>query len=160
MIKTVFLFLLIVITTSCSNIQLVLDDKPKTNFLKNNSSIFVSGKKYENFSQELFSYFGNNKKGEYIIQTTFFEKKENIAVKKNQVAEKIDYILEVKYTLFYKTSECKIFDDKITSRFSFTPKSAGYNFSADRSLDKLYTNSVRKNIQSFINLSPFNTNCL
>ena len=53
MIKTVFLFLLIVITTSCSNIQLVLDDKPKTNFLKNNSSIFVSGKKYENFSQEL-----------------------------------------------------------------------------------------------------------
>tara|TARA_Y100001970_G_scaffold172145_1_gene210441 strand:+ start:2572 stop:3060 length:489 start_codon:yes stop_codon:yes gene_type:complete len=156
MIKTVFLFLLIVITTSCSNIQLVLDDKPKTNFLKNNSSIFVSGKKYENFSQELFSYFGNNKKGEYIIRTTFFEKKENIAVKKNQVAEKIDYELSVVYNIYHKDISCNVFNKTVLTKFSFTPKSSGYNFGTDRSLERLYKTSIKTNIETFINSFPNN----
>ena len=69
-----------------------------------------------------------------------------------ELAEKIDYTLEVNYELFYKTSECKIFNKKITSSFSFTPKSGGYNFGSDRSFDKLYNNSVNQNINNFLNI--------
>ena len=116
MIKALFFFLLLIISTSCADIEFVLSDNEDTNFLKNNSLITVSGKKYENFSQELFAQFGNNKNGEYIIQTAFFEKKENIAVKKNQVAEKIDYELMVVYTIYLNRIMVNIYYRRDTIR--------------------------------------------
>ena len=87
-------------------------------------------------------------------------KKENRVVKNNQVAEKIEYTLEVDYNLFYKTSECKIFNKTVISQFSITPKSAGYNFGSDRSFEKLYSSSVDQNISSFIDALQINKSCL
>ena len=55
----------------------------------------------ERFVRGLYSYFGNNEKYEYILKTTFLEKKENRIVKNNQVAEKIEYTLEVNYELYF-----------------------------------------------------------
>lgn len=150
-----FLFVL-----SCSNIELVLNKKNQTNKqLKDKVSLVSLSDDGERFSKELYSYFGNNISYEYILKTTFIEKKENVIIKKNQVAEKINYTLEVKYELFYKTTDCKIFNEKITSEFSFTPKSSGYNFGADISFENLYTNSVIKNIESFVDFGPFKTSC-
>jgi hypothetical protein len=114
----------------------------------------------ERFVKGLYSNFGNNEKYEYILKTTFIEKKENRIVKNNQVAEKIEYMLEVNYDLFYKTSECKIYNKTIISEFVFTPKSAGYNFVSDRSFDKLYNNSVDHNINSFIDSLQINKSCI
>ena len=88
------------------------------------------------------------------------EKKENRVIKNNQVAEKIEYTLEVNYNLFYKTSECKIYNNTIISKFYFTPKSAGYNFGSDRSFDKLYDSSVDQNINNFIDDLQINKSCL
>ena len=112
------------------------------------------------FVRGLYTYFGNNEKYEYILKTNFLERKENRIVKNNQVAEKIDYTLEANYDLFYKTAECKIFNKKIISTFSFTPKSAGYNFGSDRSFDKLYDSSIEENINSFIDSLKINKGCL
>ena len=114
----------------------------------------------ERFARGLYSFFGNNNEYEYILKSKFLEKKENRIVKKNQVAEKIEYTLEVNYELFYKTNECKIFHKTIKSKFSFTPKSAGYNFGSDRSFDKLYSSSVDQNISSFIDALQINKSCL
>ena len=114
----------------------------------------------ERFVRALYSYFGNNENYEYILKTTFLERKENRIVKNNQVAEKIMYTLEVDYDLFYKTSECRVFNKKIISKFSFTPKSAGYNFGSDRSFDKLYSSSVDRNINDFVNALRINKSCL
>jgi len=158
--KKLIIFSLFFIILSCSNIEFVLKDKRQNNALKNNVSLIVSDDTEGVFSRELYSFFGNTKNQIYILKTKFVEKKENIIVKTNQAAEKIDYSLEVNYDLFYKTSECKILSKKIKTRFSFTPKSDGYNFGADRSFDKLYTVSVRENIQNFINLAPFDKVCL
>ena len=114
----------------------------------------------ERFVRGLYTNFGNNEKYEYILKTTFLEKKENRIVKNNQVAEKIEYTLEVNYGLFYETSECKIYNKTVISKFSFTPKSAGYNFGSDRSFDKLYNDSVDQNINNFIEALQINKNCL
>ena len=81
-------------------------------------------------------------------------------VKNNQVAEKIEYTIEVDYNVFYKTNECKIFNKKIISKFSFTPKSAGHNFGSDRSFDRLYSSSVDRNINDFIDALQINKSCL
>ncbi|MDC0193287.1 hypothetical protein OAJ53_02355 [Pelagibacteraceae bacterium] len=130
------------------------------NRLKNKVYILASENEEVRFTKELYSFFGNNKNYDYILKTTFVEQKENRVVKQNQVAEKIDYTFEVEYELFYKTKNCLVFKKEIISRFSFTPKSFGYNFGADRSFEKLYTNTSRQNIQKFIDLAPLNTTCL
>ena len=152
---TLFFFIL-----SCSNIEFVLKDSSPTNPLKNKTMLLLDKNSEEKFVRGLYSNFGNNEKYEYILKTTFLEKKENRIVKNNQVAEKIEYTLEVNYDLFYKTIECKIYNKKIISKFSFTPKSTGYNFGSDRSFDKLYDSSVDQNINNFIDDLQINKSCL
>ena len=154
------IFIIFFFIVSCGNIDLILEDTNDLNQLKDKTAIIFTNNTNEKFSRELYSFLGNNKNYNYILKTVFVEKKENIIVKTNQVAEKVEYSLEVRYDLFYKTTECKIFSKKIISNFYFTPKSAGYNFGTDRSFEKLYTDGIRKNIQDFINFSPFDDSCL
>mgnify|MGYP001297639309 CR=1 FL=1 len=160
MIKRLAAPLLMLILTSCSNIQLLLVENNSINKLKGNTSVILSGSNEKRFAQEIFSFFGNNKNGDYILVANFSEKKENRLVKKNQVAEKIDYELSVDYEVFYKQMNCKIFNKRVVSKFSFVPKSFGYNFGTDRSFEKLYIGGVNKNIREFINLVPEDTSCL
>jgi len=145
---------------SCSNIEFVLKDNVLTNPLKNKTLLLIDKNSEQRFVKSLYSYFGNNEKYEYILKTVFLEKKENRIVKNNQVAEKIEYTLEVNYDLYYKTSECKIYNKTIISKFSFTPKSAGYNFGSDISFEKLYSSSVNQNIDSFIDALQISKSCL
>ena len=145
---------------SCANIEFVLKESSQTNPLKDKTVLLLDKNLEKRFVRGLYSNFGNNEKYEYILKTTFIEKKENRIVKNNQVAEKIEYTLEVNYDLFYKTSECKIYNKTIISKFSFTPKSAGYNFGSDRSFDKLYNSSVDQNINNFIGDLQINKSCL
>jgi len=147
-------------TFSCTNIEFVLKDNNQTNPLKDKTVLLMDKNLEKRFIKGLYSNFGNNEKYEYILKTTFIEKKDNRIVKNNQVAEKIEYTLEVNYDLFYKTSECKIYNKTIISKFSFTPKSAGYNFGSDRSFDKLYNSSVDQNINNFIDALQINKSCL
>ena len=150
MIKRYIISCLFFFILSCSGIEFVLKESSQTNPLKNNTALLIDKNSQESFVRGLYSYFGNNEKYEYILKTNFLESKENRIVKNNQVAEKIDYTLRVDYNLFYKTSECNIFNKTITSKFSFTPKSSGYNFGSDKSFEKLYDNSVDQNINKFI----------
>ena len=145
---------------SCTNIEFVLKDNIKTNPLKDKTLLLMDKSLEERFVKRLYSNFGNNEKYEYILKTTFTEKKENRIIKNNQVAEKIEYTLEINYGLFYKTSECKIYNKTIVTKFSFTPKSAGYNFGSDRSFDRLYSSSVDQNINNFIDALQINKSCL
>ena len=145
---------------SCSNIEFVLKDSIQTNPLKEKTMLSMDKNSEERFVSALYSYFGNNENYEYILETTFLEKKENRIVKNNQAAENIVYTLEVDYNLFYKTRECRIFNKTIISKFTFTPKSAGYNFGSDRSFDKLYSSSVNQNINDFIDALKINKSCL
>lgn len=160
MIKKYFVYSLFLFVISCNNIEFVLNDSSQKNPLKNKTALLTDKNLEERFVGRLYSYFGNSEKYEYILETKFLEKKENRIVKNNQVAEKIEYTLEVEYDLFYKTNECKIFNKKIISKFSFTPKSAGYNFGSNASFDKLYLSGVNQNINNFIDALQINKNCL
>ena len=160
MIKKTLISLLSIIILSCSNIDLVLKESSSPNHLKNNVLVVVDGEEKQRLERELRSFFGNNKKNEYILTVLFVENKENRLVKQNQVAEKINYELDISYGLFYKNRECKILDKKIITKFTISPKSFGYNFGTDRSLEKLYISSINKNILNFINTIPTSTDCL
>ena len=147
---SIFLFFLF----SCSNIDFVLKENDMVNPYKNKTTIVFDGTKEKKFAQEVTLFFGNKKNAEFLLITSFSEKKENRLVKKNQVAEKIDYELTINYEMFYKNTDCKIYNKKIVTKFSFVPKSFGYNFGTDRSLEKLYKRSLKKNIKKLINFAP------
>ena len=158
MIKKLIACILLFFIFSCSSVEYVLKDSSQTNPLKDKTTLLMNKSSDERFARGLYSYFGNNEKYDYILKTKFIERKENRIIKKNQVAEKIEYTLEVNYDLFYKTNECKIFNKTVISKFSFTPKSDGYNFGSDRSFDKLYGGSVDQNINNFIGALPLQIN--
>jgi hypothetical protein len=160
MIKKYIAYSLLFFIFSCSNVEFVLQQNTQTNPLKDKTMLLIDKNTEERFARRLYSLFGNNEKYDYILKTKFLEKKENRIVKNNQVAEKIEYSLKVNYDLFYKTMECKVFNKIIISKFSFTPKSSGYNFGSDRSFDKLYNSSVDQNIKSFIDALQINKSCL
>tara|TARA_Y100000768_G_C23826082_1_gene609007 strand:+ start:420 stop:830 length:411 start_codon:yes stop_codon:yes gene_type:complete len=122
----------------------------QTSFLKNKTALELSGVIKDGSSQEFYSFFGNPKNIDYILSANLSEDKKNRLVKKNQVAEKIDYEITIVYDLYYKTKNCRVISKNIVTKFSFVPKSFGYNFGTDRSFEKLYTNSIKKNIYSFL----------
>ena len=162
MIKKYIACSLVFFIFSCSNVEFVLknNDDDNANPLKNKTMLLIDKNTEERFVRGLYAYVGDNEKYEYILKTKFLEKKENRIIKSNQVAEKIEYTLEVDYSLFYKTKECEIFNKRIISKFSFTPKSAGYNFGSDRSFDRLYNSGVDHNISTFIDTLQINKSCL
>ena len=160
MINKYIAFSLFFFIFSCSNIEFVLKENSETNPLQDKTTLLMDKNTEEKFIRGLHSFFGNNKNNEYLLKTNFLETKENRVVKNNQVAEKIEYTLEVVYDLFYETSECKVFNKKVITRFSFTPKSAGYNFGSDRSFEKLYNSSVNQNISDFLDALNINKTCL
>ena len=160
MIKRYLTFFFLLFIFSCTNIEFLLKENSQTNPFKDKTLLLMDKNLEKRFVRGLYSNFRNNEKYEYILKTTLIEKKENRIVKNNQVAEKIEYTLEVNYDLFYKTNECKIYNKTIISKFSFTPKSAGYNFGSDRSFDRLYNNSVNQNINNFIGALQINKSCL
>lgn len=154
MIKKLMILLPMFFLLSCSGIEFVLNENDSINIFKDKVTINLDGEKEPAFSQELNLFFGSKEDAEFILIATFSEKKENRLVKKNQVAEKVDYEIIVNYKIFNKQSGCNIFKTRINTSFSFVPKSFGYNFGTDRSFTKLYKASIKKNIEGFISLAP------
>lgn len=160
MIKKLITLFFLYFLMGCGGIEFVLKESDLQNQFKNKTVLVFDEQNERRFAEGLFSFFGNNKNGDYILVTSFSEEKKNRLIKNNQVAEKVDYELTATYKLFYKKRDCTIINKKIVTKFSFVPKSFGYNFGADRSLEGLYERSIRKNIQKFIDVSPKSTNCL
>ena len=144
---------------SCSSVEFVLNEQAPKNNIKNKVYLVFEGNKEEKFTKELYYFFGNVEGSENFLVTSFSEKKENRLVKKNQVAEKTDYELIIDYKILYKNKACKAYNKKIITKFSFVPKSFGYNFGTDKSLEKLYKENIKKNIRLFIDSIPNERNC-
>lgn len=156
MIRGYLILVFLLFLYACGNIEWVINENNNDKFYKNRTLISFSGDKKEIFTQELFFYFGKADKQEYVLDISFKENRENRLVKKNQVAEKTDFEMIINYKLYSSKKGCEIYNKKIITKFSFVPKSFGYNFGTDKSLEKLYKNSIKKNISDFIRLAPKN----
>ena len=107
---------------ACNSIEFVLEDYDSPNTIKEKVKISVIYNEQGVLTRELYSFFGNNEKYEYILEAALFEEKLKRSVKQNQVAEKIDYTLIIDYKLYYVSGGCRVIDEKTETRFSFTPK--------------------------------------
>ena len=87
----------------------------------------------------------------YDLNINIVEEKTKRSVQTNQAIEKLDYKLVFTYDLFNKKENCRVYQENVISRFTFEPKSSGYNFGSDQSLKKLYELSVVSSFEKFIN---------
>ena len=145
---TIFIFLIL---TSCSNIQFVYSDKKNNiNPLFENTNVVASGVDIISINYLIPKFFGKNIGEKYKLLIEIDEKKIKRSVETNQTVSNLNYELRFNYTLILKQKECIIYNKEILSNFSITPKSSGYNYGSDTSLEKKYELAVSDNFNQFI----------
>ena len=162
-IKKILISLLCSLTlVSCGGVDFVYNNPANlTNSLYDKTSYKFSGKDLPTANKYASIYFGKNISPEFSLEINISEDKTKKSVQQNQAVSKIDYKLTFNYTLS-KVSGCLVYNKLIYSRFSYVPKSDGYNFGSDESLKKLYELSIEENLTKFLDfVSNVNlTTCL
>ena len=145
-ITAIFLFSLI----SCTNINFLLDEGGGSSFLKNKTSVYISGWDNPIIKEMFFFKFGKTSEKRFLLTAKISESHTKRSVDVNQVAKKIDYKITVDYALSDITKKCRDVLNRQTSRFSFTPKSSGYNFASDVLFDNLLKEATLENLNNFL----------
>ena len=151
-----FVFISVVIffsLASCSNINFLLDENSGTNFLKNKTSVYLSGWDNPVLKEAFFLRLGETSDNRFLLTAETIKKQTKRSVDENQVAKKIDYKIIINYSLSDTKKKCSNVSNIQTSSFSFTPKSSGYNFASDVLFENLLKDAVLKNLDSFMDFA-------
>ena len=107
-------------------------------------------------------YFGESDEYTYNLQINVNEKKTKRSVETNQATSNLRYELRFYYTLTSIKKDCITYEKEIISYFSIIPKSSGYNYGTDASLEKKYELAITENLNQFVStLSDIDTStCL
>ena len=142
-----FLFFLV----SCSNIEFVYNEnKNLTNPVYEKTSTSISGLDIPFLKPYIRMFFGDNKEKEYHLKINIIENRIKTSVEKNQAASNIKHELRFFYSLQSNRKECKTYEKEVVSSFTITPKSSGYDYGTDASLEKNYELAVTENLNSFV----------
>ena len=147
-------FILLIILScfllTCSNIEFSYNQNELNNQLYNKTNIKITGDEIPFLNSIVLSKLGASQNGPLDLEINISEKKTKIAIKTNQVSTRIDYEIVINYILRNQSKKCTILIKKHYSRFSFIPKSEGYNFGSDKFLDDLYMRNIENNIDQYL----------
>ena len=146
----VLLVFLLCFLPACSNIEFSYNENELNKQLYNKTNIKITGDEIPFLNTIVLSKFGISQNGFLDLEINISEKKTKMAIKTNQVSTRIDHEIAINYTLTNQSKKCTIFTKKQYSRFSFVPKSEGYNFGSDKFLDNLYIKNIGNNIDQFL----------
>ena len=136
---------------SCSNLEFIYNnDISVSNPIYKKTSFALSGVEIKSFYGQNLKYFGEYEEELYKLIININEEKTKRSVKSNQAVSKLDYKLIFNYELFNNKKNCIIFRRELITRFTFEPRSDGYNFGSDQSLIDLYNQAGESNLQRFI----------
>ena len=150
----IFLNIIVLIfITSCSGLEFVYKDSSNLiNPLYEKTKVSNTGADLTFIKSYIPMLFGKNKENEFTLIINIEEKKVKRSVKTNQATSNLKYELRFFYTLILNKKNCVTYDKEILSTFSILPKSAGYNYGTDASLEKKYELAVTDNVNRFISL--------
>ena len=149
--KKLACFVLFFYITSCNNIEFVYnDEKNLINPLYNKTDIVLSGVNLVFMKSYIPMFFGNDENNEYNLSIYIEEKKTKKSVETNQATSNLRYELRFLYILESNKYSCKVYEKEILSSFSIIPKSAGYNYGTDASLEKKYELAITDNLNQFV----------
>ncbi len=145
-----FIFLFII---SCSDIEFVYkENKNLVNPLFEKTEVATSGYSINFMNSYLPMLFGSNKEDRFNLQINIDQNKTKRAVETNQVTSNLRYELKFNYTLILNEKNCVTFEEELLSYFSIIPKSSGYNFGTDTSLEKKYELAITENLNRFMSI--------
>ncbi|MDC3184110.1 hypothetical protein OA964_00545 [Pelagibacteraceae bacterium] len=151
--KKLFLITVFIFIISCSNVDFVYkEDKNLINPLYEKTEVSVSGFNLNFMSSYLPMFFGKNKEDYFNLSIKVVQNKTKRSVETNQVASKLRYELKFIYTLVLNEKNCVNFNKELTSSFSINPKSSGYNYGTDTSLEKKYELAITENLNRFVSI--------
>ena len=148
--KYILLFLLLCFLAACSNIDFVYNKDEINKQLYNKTNIKITGDEIPFLNTIVLSKFGTSQNGPLDLEIDISEKKTKMTIKTNQVTTRIDYEIAINYILRNQAGKCTLLIKKQYSRFSFIPKSEGYNFGSEKFLESLYKRNVGDNISQFL----------
>ena len=146
----ILLILMLCFLLACSNIEFSYIEDELNNQLYNKTNINITGDEIPFLNTIVLSKFGISQNEFLDLEINISEKKTKIVIKTNQVSTRIDYEIVINYILSNQSKKCTILTKKQYSRFSFIPKSEGYNFGSDKFLDNLYIRNIENNIDQFL----------
>ena len=151
--KSFFYIIIFILFSSCTNIEFVYKkDSSMVNPLYEKTQVSVLGLDLNFLNSYIPMFFGENKKDIYNLFINIQEKKIKTSVETNQVASSLRYELKFLYTLVLNKQDCIAYKKEIMSYFSFIPKSSGYNYGTDVSLDKKYELAITENLNKYISV--------
>ncbi len=146
----VFLFYFVV---SCGGVEFVYkNDKNFINPLYQKTKVITSGTDLSFINSYLPMFFGESNQHAYILKININEKKTKRSVETNQTTSNLRYELRFNYTLTSIKKDCITYQKEIVSYFSIIPKSSGYNYGADTSLEKKYELAIGDNLNQFVSI--------
>ena len=153
MLNKVLIVYILLFLINCGGIEYTYDNtEVQKNILQNKVVFEFSGKELPSLYRYSSSYFGKTNEPKYKVIVNIDEKKTKRSVQTNQAVSKVDYELKFLYKLTNILENCLLIEREIYSRFSYTPKSSGYNFGSDKSLENLYNLSIEDNFNKFNNV--------
>ena len=140
-----------VFVIGCSSLEFDYSElKSVKNIIYNKTSYTLMGEDLPSANLVFAEIIGVNIENLFELNAKMQEKITKRAIETNQVATKRDYLITIEYRLSNKTNGCDVYFKKISTRFSFTPKSSGYNFGSDQSLNQLYKLALKENLNDFL----------
>ena len=152
-LKRALFLIFFILIVACNQVSFVYNDsKSLTNELFNKTNVIFTGENINSTKKYSSRYFGQLNENEFDLKINIAENKIKRSIQSNQAINKMDYELTFSYLLFNMLTKCYVLEKEIISTFSFVPKSSGFNFGSDQSLEYFYDLSVENNFQKFINL--------
>ena len=146
------LFVLVLLIGGCSQIDFVLKNAGSKSSIENLLVYEVSGVKTEYLLESLISNFGsikNENDKRFRLGADIEETVVKTTIETNQVSTTLQYTIVVNYELIDLNEDCKTVNKRYEDSFTHYPKSQGYNFGTDLSLQKTYKNYVNSNVLNF-----------
>ena len=136
---------------SCGNIEFVYKEKGNLiNPLYEKTSVVSSGVDLVFIQSYIPTVFGSVKEKDFNLLINIEEKKIKRSVETNQATSNLRYELRFTYTLESINKNCITYKKEILSFFSIIPKSSGYNYGTDTSLEKKYELAIIENLNQFV----------
>ena len=149
-VLVVFLFYFV---ASCGGVEFVYkNDKNLINPLYQKTKVITSGTNLSFMNSYLPTFFGESSEHAYILKININEKKTKRSVETNQATSNLRYELRFNYTLKSIKKDCITYEKEIVSYFSIIPKSSGYNYGTDTSLEKKYELAIGDNLNQFVTI--------
>ena len=145
--------IILIFITACNDIEFVYkENKNLINPLYEKTDLNTSGLDVNFMKSYLPMFFGNNKKDVFKLSINIEEQKIKRSVETNQAASKLRYELKFYYSLILKEENCITLNKELVSYFTIMPRSSGYNYGSDASLEKKYEIAIIDNLNRFLSI--------